>query len=230
VVGLVRLLLLGVQAVAVRSGQRLGTFEPALDNTVVVTAQIGSAALDDALAISRSVEIPDAFETIFDRHFNAVHRYLARRAGRQRADDLASQTFVVAFERRARFRPDAPSARPWLLGIATKLLANDRRAEQRLLETYGLLSVDAGRTARASSQPEPDRDVAAALAKLDQAQRDVLLLHAWGELAYEEIADALGIPVGTVRSRLSRARAVLQIELEPTVAATPLLRTEREVS
>jgi RNA polymerase sigma-70 factor (ECF subfamily) len=230
VVGLVRLLLLGVQAVAVRSGQRLGTFEPALDNTVVVTAHIGSAALGDALAISRSVEIPDAFETIFDRHFNAVHRYLARRAGRQRADDLASQTFVVAFERRARFRPDAPSARPWLLGIATKLLANDRRAEQRLLETYGLLSVDAGRTARASSQPEPDRDVAAALAKLDQAQRDVLLLHAWGELAYEEIADALGIPVGTVRSRLSRARAVLQIELEPTVAAAPLLRTEREVS
>jgi RNA polymerase sigma-70 factor (ECF subfamily) len=188
------------------------------------------AASGDALAISRSVEIPAAFEAIFDRHFNAVHRYIARRAGRQRADDLASQTFVVAFETRARFRPDSPSARPWLLGIATKLLANDRRAEQRLLETYGQLSVDARRTAGASSPPEPAEDVAAALAKLDPGQRDVLLLHAWGELSYEEIADALEIPVGTVRSRLSRARASLQIELEPTVAAAPLPRTRWEVS
>jgi RNA polymerase sigma factor (sigma-70 family) len=195
-----------------------------------VTASTGTAAIGDALAISRSMEIPDAFEAIFDRHFNAVHRYVARRAGRQRADDLASQTFVVAFERRARFRPDAPTARPWLLGIATNLLANDRRAEQRLLETYGQLSGDARRLSLASSPPDPDRDVAAALAKLDPAQRDVLLLHAWGELSYEEIADALEIPVGTVRSRLSRARASLQLELEPSPADAPLPRTQREVS
>src|SRR5579862_8099382 len=95
------------------------------------------------MIITRSLQIPQAFEAIFDRHFDAVHRYLGRRAGRERADDLASQTFVVAFERRATFRWDAASARPWLLGIATKLLANDRRAEQRLLETLGRLSGDA---------------------------------------------------------------------------------------
>ena len=202
----------------------MGTFEPAADNTGVVTAQIDSAA------ISRSVEIPEAFEAIFDRHFDAVHRYLARRAGRQRADDLASQTFVIAFAARARFRPEFSDARPWLLGIATKLLANDRRAEQRLLETYGQLSGDARRVVQVSSPPDSDRDVAAALAKLDPSQRDVLLLHAWGERSYEEIAGTLGIPLGTVRSRLARARANLQIELEPGPAATPLLRAGREVS
>ena len=74
-------------------------------------AQTGSAAIGDAVAISRSVEIPQAFEVIFDRHFDAVHRYLARRAGRQCADDLTSQTFVVAFERRTSFRREASDAR-----------------------------------------------------------------------------------------------------------------------
>ena len=70
----------------------------------------------DAEAIVSSLAVPDAFRSVFDRHFDAVHRYLARRVGRARADDLASQTFVVAFERRASFRPDVLDARPWLLG------------------------------------------------------------------------------------------------------------------
>ena len=65
----------------------------------------------DADSIARSLSVPDAFRHVFDRHFAAVHRYLARRVGRTRADDLASQTFVVAFERRASFCPDAVDAR-----------------------------------------------------------------------------------------------------------------------
>src|SRR6516225_2140525 len=89
----------------------------------------------DAEYIVSSLTMPDAFRSVFDRHFDAVHRYLARRVGRARADDLASQTFVVAFERRASFRPDMADARPWLLGIATHLLMNDRRSEKRSLET-----------------------------------------------------------------------------------------------
>jgi RNA polymerase sigma factor (sigma-70 family) len=196
-----------------------------------VSAQAGSGVVGDAMVISRSVRMPQAFEAIFDRHFDAVHRYLARRAGSQRADDLASQTFVVAFERRATFRSDASDARPWLLGIATNLLANDRRAERRLLETFARISADAQEAvAPISSVAESDRAVAAALAKLDPAQRDVLLLHAWGELSYEEIADALGMPLGTVRSRLSRARATLQAELGTAPAASSVHRTQREVS
>jgi RNA polymerase sigma-70 factor (ECF subfamily) len=163
---------------------------------------------------------PEEFGAVFDRHFAAIHRYLARRVGRERADDLAAQTFTVAFERRAMFRRDTSDARPWLYGIATNLLSNDRRAERRLLLALARLSV--------SSEPvdvftggaaDADCDLAAALAKLDSAQRDVLLLHAWAELSYEQIAQALEIPVGTVRSRLSRARATLRADLEP-VAAT----------
>src|SRR5947209_19595465 len=88
----------------------------------------------DADVIARSLAAPEEFAAVFDRHFVTVHRYLARRVGRQRADDLASQTFTVAFERRASFRPDTVGARPWLLGIATHLLLNHRRSEQRLLE------------------------------------------------------------------------------------------------
>src|ERR1035437_9510544 len=82
----------------------------------------------DAELIVRSLTAPEAFGGVFDRHFIAVHRYLARRVGRERADDLASQTFTVAFERRASFRPEAVGARPWLLGIATHLVLNNRRA------------------------------------------------------------------------------------------------------
>src|SRR5271167_757563 len=89
---------------------------------------------DDAALIARSLTVPEAFAGVFDRHFDAVHRYLARRVGRERADDLASQTFTVAFERRASFRPGEAGAPPWLLGIATNLLRNHRRSEQRLLE------------------------------------------------------------------------------------------------
>jgi RNA polymerase sigma-70 factor (ECF subfamily) len=189
------------------------------------------AAQPDSVVISRSAEMPNAFGAIFDRHFDAVHRYVARRAGHERADDLASQTFVVAFARRASFRPDVADARPWLLGIATKLLANDRRAEQRLLETYGRLSGDArDAVVPASFASDIDRDIAAALAKLDPAWRDVLLLHAWGDLSYEEIADALAIPLGTVRSRLARARASLQADLETTPRFAQLPRTQQEVS
>ena len=156
-----------------------------------------------------------AFARVFDRHFAAVHRYLARRVGRERADDLASQTFVVAFERRASFRPDAVSARPWLLGIATHLLLSHRRAESRLLDT---LARAGGELAAAPShhdrEPgEVDWRLAAALAELDSDQRDVLLLVAWGELSYDEVADVLHIPIGTVRSRLSRARAHLRAQL-----------------
>lgn len=76
---------------------------------------------------------------IFDRHFDAVFGYLVRRVGRSHADDLASATFTVAFERRSRFRTDATTARPWLLGIATNLLRNERRAERRALRTLGSL-------------------------------------------------------------------------------------------
>lgn len=188
----------------VRGGR--GTFWVSGDNRSVV----GVEGSSDGVVIGQSRRRPEAFAVVFDRHYDAVRVYLSRRVGRELAEDLASQTFVVAFERRRDFRPESGSARPWLLGIATNLLRNHWRAEQRTLEMLARLEPAAG-----DPGPEPNGSsrVAAALATLEREQRDVLLLYAWGELSYEEIARSLQIPVGTVRSRLARARAHMQSQV-----------------
>lgn len=174
----------------------------------------------DGRAIARSQSSPEAFAVVFDRHFAFVHRYIARRIGRDRADDLASQTFTVAFAHRARYRDDLGTARPWLLGIATNLM----RAEWRRDERAGVLAErleaslpsSTGSPAYASDPYEDDNGcLDAALERLDAGQREALLLHVWGELSYAEVASAMDIPVGTVRSRISRACAALRQELEP---------------
>jgi RNA polymerase sigma-70 factor (ECF subfamily) len=162
--------------------------------------------------IARSLGEASVFSTIFDRHFDAVFRYLARRIERARAEDLAATTFTVAFERRGRFRPEADTARPWLFGIATNLLRNERRAERRGLDLVARLRGDV--KTPEGSPGEPDDRLAPLLRKLDPDQLDVLLLYAWEELSYEEIAAALRIPVGTVRSRLARARSRLRTALD----------------
>ena len=174
-------------------------------------------SLTDGELITQSSARADAFHEVFNRHFTAIHRYLARRVGRDRAEDLASQTFTVAFTRRATFRTDASDARPWLFGIATNLLMNERRAEQRSLEAVARIQAQPLRVAAQLACDGLDHEVAASLAELDPDQRDVLLMFAWGELSYEEIASALAIPVGTVRSRMSRARSQLRLRLEPFV-------------
>jgi RNA polymerase sigma-70 factor (ECF subfamily) len=156
---------------------------------------------------------PERFAAIFDRHFDGVHRYLARRTSPGLADEVAASTFVAAFESRHRFRTESTSARPWLLGIATNLLRERARRERRELDTVLRLST--------TPAPDPSSDgvatsdaLVAALAGLDARQRDVLLLYAWEELSYEEISDALEIPIGTVRSRLARARSAIRARVE----------------
>jgi RNA polymerase sigma-70 factor (ECF subfamily) len=185
----------------------------------------------DSATIVSSLERPERFATIFDRHYEVVHRYLARRAPRAYADDLASMTFIVAFERRGRFRIDSDSARPWLLGIATNLLRERVRLDRREQRTLLLLGTEHqldGRGDRsAGGGPDTER-LAAALATLDPAQRDVLLLHAWEELSYAEIAEALETPVGTVRSRLARARVHLRSQLQEPRSISRLDRCEEQ--
>jgi len=168
--------------------------------------------------IAASLRDPEAFGLIFDRHFAAVHVYLARRVGRAAADDLAASTFTIAFERRRAFRAQVESARPWLFGIASNLLRNEWRAERRALAAMVRLrsAVPAGPVSREDSHGVAvavAAGLAGALSDLDADQRDVLLLHAWEGLSYEEIAAALGIPIGTVRSRLFRARERLRAAL-----------------
>ena len=175
---------------------------------------------EDGTAIARSLHQPEAFANVFDRHYAFVHRYVARRAGRDRADDVASQTFTVAFAHRGRYRDDLGTARPWLLGIATNLLRAQYRGDVRvasIVERLGSEAVVAPRSAltSATADREDDNRLTNALAQLDSGQRDALLLHALGELSYAEIAAALEIPIGTVRSRISRACAALRTELEP---------------
>ena len=184
-----------------------------------------SRTSDDAAAIARSLRDPEAFAEVFDRHFAFVHRYIARRAGRDLADDLASQTFTVAFSHRGRYRDDLGTARPWLLGIATNLLRAAHRGDLRTasivarLGSEEVVSSFSSTLADARADLNDDNRLTDALARLEAGQRDALLLHALGELSYAEIASALDIPIGTVRSRISRACAALRTELEPPAVA-----------
>jgi RNA polymerase sigma-70 factor (ECF subfamily) len=153
------------------------------------------------------------FAALFDRHAVALHRYLARRAGTGPADDLLAQTFLVAYERRGSYDRTRPDARPWLYGIAGNLLRRRHREETRQYQAWARTGVDpvaadhAGRVADAVDAGVAASRLAGALAQLAYPEREVLLLVAWGELSYPEVAAALDIPIGTVRSRLHRARA-----------------------
>lgn len=175
----------------------------------------------DAAMIAASASDGSAFAAIFDRHFAEIERYLARRVGSDLACDLAADTFVVAFRSRQRYDPAAADARPWLFGIAANLLRRHWRTERRRLRAYARTGVDP----LIDDVVEADRRLdalaagpalAGALASLSAPEREVLLLFAWAELSYEEIAVALAIPVGTVRSRLSRARGRVRELLAPS--------------
>jgi RNA polymerase sigma factor (sigma-70 family) len=177
-----------------------------MDNAVDV--QAGEPG--DAQDIAASIADPERFAPIFERHFDAVHRYLVRRLGVTLADDLAAQVFTIAFERRRSFDPNSANARPWLYGIASNLIRSNRRAERRLLAALARVhsqSADRGGSdAPTPLDPAEHARLAAALGRLKPEQRDVLLLHCWAELSHAEIAVVLGIPPGTVASRLARAR------------------------
>ena len=171
------------------------------------------------MAIEASLADPRAFGVIFERHFGAIHGYLRRRLDRQVADELASQTFLVAFDRRAGFDGRHSDSRPWLFGIATNLLRNQRRREVRELRAIAELVPDSpARVEGVESRIDAERlrpRLAQALADLSAGEADVLLLSVWAELDQPEIAAALEIPLGTVKSRLSRAREHLRAALDP---------------
>jgi RNA polymerase sigma-70 factor (ECF subfamily) len=180
---------------------------------------------DDAAVVARSVREPDQFAAIYDRYFREVYRYVAGRLGRGVADDLAAETFLVAFRKRDRFDPARGRVRPWLYGIATILVGQYRRKETRryrALARAGAQVLDsveshADRVADAVTAERIGRQLATALADLSQCDRDVLLLVAIGELSHQEVALALDIPYGTVGSRLNRARRALRGALgDPT--------------
>jgi RNA polymerase sigma-70 factor (ECF subfamily) len=170
---------------------------------------------DDAAVIARSLRSPECFGGIFDRHAPAIYRYIARRLGPDTADDLLAETFLVAFRRRGRYDGAHPDARPWLYGIATRLVSRHRRDETRFFRAIARTGIDPvseaveGQIVDRVAAQAARKELAAALARLSQAQRDVLLLVANG-LSYTEAGLALGLPAGTVSSRLARARRVVR--------------------
>jgi RNA polymerase sigma factor (sigma-70 family) len=171
---------------------------------------------DDLLWWSARNGDADAFTALFERHAKTIYNYCFRRVGDwSAAEDLLSVVFLEAWRRRDKELPPG-KVLPWLYGIATNVVRNRRRSERRY--RAALARVPAAR-------PENDfgddadlrldderrmRDALALLKTLPRGQQDVFVLCAWADLSYEDAAFALGVPVGTVRSRLSRARRSLE--------------------
>ena len=177
---------------------------------------------DDAAVIQLSRHEPEYFTELFRRHAPYIQRYVVRRLGQDAADDIVAETFLLAFRQRDSYDQTRPDARPWLYGIATNLIGKHRRAEIRLYRALARTGADpvtesfTDRIDDRVSASTAGRRLAAALARLSAELRDTLLLVAWGDLSYEETATALGVPVGTVRSRISRARSALRRSLGDT--------------
>jgi RNA polymerase sigma factor (sigma-70 family) len=172
------------------------------------------AGRTDAEVIAASRVDPAVFAEIYDRHAGAIVRFLVRRVGGD-GDELLGEVFRIAFERRASFDTGRADAAPWLYGIATNLVAKHRRSAAR--RARALARVDRDRpddeVERIVAMIDADRrwpEVSALIAALPAGEREVVLLYAWEDLSYEEIAVTLEIPVGTVRSRLNRARRRLR--------------------
>jgi RNA polymerase sigma factor (sigma-70 family) len=175
----------------------------------------------DAAVIVASRDDSERFSEIFDRYFVEIHRYIASRLGDAPADDVAAETFLTAFTLRHKYDDAAhPRARAWLYGIATNQLRRHRRTETRAYRALGRAATEtddgghADRVAEMVSAQRMGPRLAAALAGLGAGDRDVLLLVAYGDLSYEEVAQALGIRAGTVGSRLARARRKLRKALD----------------
>ena len=155
---------------------------------------------------------PDAFGLLFERHAQGVYTYLFRRtADWALAEDLTSVVFLEAWRRRMDVRLERELLLPWLLGVSTNVLRNRRRSQWRHRAALGRLPREHVHDFADEANDRLDderqmRTVLRAIAKLPRREQDVIALCAWAELSYEEAAVALGVPVGTVRSRLSRAR------------------------
>jgi RNA polymerase sigma factor (sigma-70 family) len=192
-------------------------------------AAVSERAGDDAREVEASLADPARFGLIFDRYFAEVHRYVARRLTSDAADDIAAETFAIAFRQRQRFDANRGVVRGWLYGIATNLIGRHRRREvreYRAIQRTGAMAA-AARTAEPAdalfTAGVVRGQVARALAELSRGDRDVLLLVALGGLSHAEVAAALGIPYGTVGSRLNRVRKKLRARL-----SDGMLATERE--
>ncbi|MGK5498802.1 RNA polymerase sigma factor [Streptomyces sp. URMC 125] len=160
---------------------------------------------------------PAAYGELFDEHAAVVHRYAVRATGDwAAAEDVVSLTFLEAWRLREKVEPDGESLRPWLLGIATNVMRNTARAARRHRDALSRLppkeAIPDFADELVGRMADSERLAAAhrALGRLRRAEREVFVLCVWQGLDYAAAAEALGVRIGTVRSRLSRARARLR--------------------
>jgi RNA polymerase sigma factor (sigma-70 family) len=194
---------------------------------MAVVSRMLPTEVSDAAIIERSLREPEGFAAVFHRYYAPIHGFASQRLGPALADDVAAETFLIAFDRRERYDLSRTDARPWLYGIASNLISRHHRAEVR--QYRALARTGTGQTI---TESHADRVVTrldaeahrgplmAALAKISDGDRDVLLLVAWAELTSEEAGEALGIPAGTARSRLHRARKKLRAAMGRTGPTT----------
>jgi RNA polymerase sigma-70 factor (ECF subfamily) len=174
----------------------------------------------DAELVARFQRDPESFTIVYDRYFHDIYLYVAGRLDVQAAEDVAAETFLIAFGLRDRFVAERGSLRPWLFGIATNLVARHRRKEARHYRALSRMApapAAEGHEDRVLTSVYAERmrpRLASGLATLSPGERDVLLLVALSQLSHEDVAQALGISYGTVGSRLSRARKKLHGVIE----------------
>lgn len=179
-------------------------------------ARPAAPAGDDGTSIRRSLREPAVFDVIYERHHDPVFRYVASRLGFEHAEDVVGEVFLQAFASRSKFDASmCDTALPWLLGIATRRISRQRDAQRRWIAQcaatveHDATPNDEDRVVGRADASRLAPALADAIAQLREQDREPLLLHVVGGLAYEEVAVALAIPVGTVRSRISRARTRL---------------------
>jgi RNA polymerase sigma factor (sigma-70 family) len=188
-------------------------------------------ATDEASIVASRVD-PARFAEVFEHLARELHRYLSYRAGSEQAEELTAETFARAFAARNRFDPGRGSARAWLYGIATNVLKVQRRTAERRRFAQARerrLAPGPGEAADAATRMAERDRIEVALSRLDPKGQDVIYLIAAVGLSYEEAAAALGVPIGTVRSRYSRARtrmADLLAPPSPPTTTLPVTRSE----
>jgi RNA polymerase sigma factor (sigma-70 family) len=182
------------------------------------TAVAAGVGLTDAEIIEASWQAPERFGALHERHLATLYRYAYQRVGPAAAEDVVADTFLAAFAQRRTYDVRRDSARPWLYGILTNKIARWGRTESAHFRAYarqpaGTVEGVADRVAEQVTAQAMRAALAAALCQLSPEDRDVLLLVAWGQLSYDEVGQALGIPTGTVASRLNRARRKVRLAL-----------------
>ena len=209
--------------------------EPGVATVMAADAAAGTAADADARVSADAVAVglpggladEGSFAALYDRYARHLYRYAYQRAGGQFAEDLVADTFLAAFQQRGSYDPDRADVRPWLFGILTRKIARHHRSEQaryravaRSVPEAELVESPADRVAARITAGAARVPLARALGRLSSGDRDVLLLVAWCDLSYDEVSVALDIPLGTVRSRLHRARRKVREALggtDPTI-------------